>query len=132
MMAPHNTFLLYSFELGIFGLFCLVWLLRACIDLRRRGATDAHGVAKSFLIRTSVALTAATPSGLFVKLPMVFLILIDAARCRVRLAVDACQPSSDSGLTAIPPSLMNLVPCRATRAWAAEVVDAQLRAFSVS
>jgi putative inorganic carbon (HCO3(-)) transporter len=69
---PHNTFLLYWFDLGLVGLVAFCWILWTSFSLLRSGALAATGTARPLLIGTSIGIAALVASACFVELPTVW------------------------------------------------------------
>jgi len=97
-MAPHNTFLLYWFELGLIGVGVLCWLLWKCVALLRSGAKGSTGPTQALLMSISVGVTAAVVSAFFVELPIFwpYFWMLAGAGLRIALDVGAVDSTPDA------------------------------------
>jgi putative inorganic carbon (HCO3(-)) transporter len=69
---PHNTFLLYWFDLGLVGLVAFCWILWASFSRLRSGALAATGDRRPLLIGASIGIASLAASACFVELPAVW------------------------------------------------------------
>ncbi len=83
---PHNTYLHYWFDLGIIGLFGLVWIVWRLLSVLWRSASKSVGLDRAVLVGCSAGAVAAAFSALFVELPVAWPYLWIIFGLSVRLA----------------------------------------------